>query len=455
MTDQKQKIQLRGVKKAFGNNKVLQGVDLDVPEGKSLVVIGGSGTGKSVMLKSIIGLVVPDEGSIMIDGEETTGLSAKGRDTLMQKFGMLFQSAALFDSMKVWENVAFGLIQGRGMDRQEAYSVAIEKMSAVGLNEAVGHLFPAELSGGMQKRVGLARAIAANPEIVFFDEPTTGLDPIMADVINELIVETVDGLGATTLSITHDMASARKIADYVAMIYHGKIIWHGPVDDLDHSGNEYVDQFIHGRAEGRSQMTYWKVPAKRPDGSFFNGASFFGRAKDRHRPAVHIHHKSRAGNGNPTIRREAAGARDRGSGRRLSSHIQECPCFLAPVRGGLYNRGAPDCAPDRALDNQTACPYLFPVRLLFPEQYQWPYRADVRLFPAATAACSDHLHTSAGWLLQYRFPAWRLARPWCAGRPLEQKRNRSFHGNFALRARLLPLANGGAINGRRGGISRF
>lgn len=250
MTDQKQKIQLRGVKKAFGNNKVLQGVDLDVPEGKSLVVIGGSGTGKSVMLKSIIGLVVPDEGSIMIDGEETTGLSAKGRDTLMQKFGMLFQSAALFDLMKVWENVAFGLIQGRGMDRQEAYSVAIEKMSAVGLNEAVGHLFPAELSGGMQKRVGLARAIAANPEIVFFDEPTTGLDPIMADVINELIVETVDGLGATTLSITHDMASARKIADYVAMIYHGKIIWHGPVDDLDHSGNEYVDQFIHGRAEG-------------------------------------------------------------------------------------------------------------------------------------------------------------------------------------------------------------
>lgn len=250
MSENVPKIQLRDVKKAFGKNKVLQGVDLDVPKGKSLVVIGGSGTGKSVMIKSILGLIAPDEGSIKIDGQETTNLDAKERDELMHKFGMLFQGAALFDSMKVWENVAFGLIQGRGMHRKEAYDIAIEKMKAVGLKESVGNLFPAELSGGMQKRVGLARAIAATPEIIFFDEPTTGLDPIMADVINELIVETVDNLGATALSITHDMASARKIADYIAMIYHGQIIWHGPVEELDKSGNEHVDQFIHGRAEG-------------------------------------------------------------------------------------------------------------------------------------------------------------------------------------------------------------
>ncbi len=244
------KLQLFGVKKAFGSNGVLQGVDLHVPKGKSLVVIGGSGTGKSVMLKCVLGLLSPDEGSIMVDGRETVGLDAKERDKLMRKFGMLFQGAALFDSMKVWENVAFGLIQGRGIDRREAQDIAIEKLIAVGLKEEVGELFPGELSGGMQKRVGLARAIAANPEIIFFDEPTTGLDPIMADVINELIVKTVKELGATTLSITHDMASARKIADYVAMIYQGRIVWHGPVGDLDNSGNEYVDQFIHGRAEG-------------------------------------------------------------------------------------------------------------------------------------------------------------------------------------------------------------
>jgi phospholipid/cholesterol/gamma-HCH transport system ATP-binding protein len=177
-------------------------------------------------------------------------IQAKERDRLMAKFGMLFQGAALFDSMRVWENVAFGLIQGRGMKRKDAHEIAIEKMEAVGLDPAVGALYPAELSGGMQKRVGLARAIASNPEIIFFDEPTTGLDPINADLINDLIVETVKSMGATTLSITHDMASARKIADYVAMIYKGKIIWQGPVGDLDDSGNEYVDQFIHGRASG-------------------------------------------------------------------------------------------------------------------------------------------------------------------------------------------------------------
>jgi phospholipid/cholesterol/gamma-HCH transport system ATP-binding protein len=250
-TNNEAKIALHGVTKTFGSsNRVLQGVDLEVKKGKSLVIIGGSGTGKSVTLKCVLGLIHPDSGSIKIDGQETVGISANERDALMRKFGMLFQGAALFDSLKVWENVAFGLIQGRGMNRKEAYDIAMEKIEAVGLRPEVGHQLPAELSGGMQKRVGLARAIAANPEIIFFDEPTTGLDPIMADVINNLIVKCVKNLGATALSITHDMASVRKIADEVAMIYEGKIIWHGAVKDLDHSGNPYVDQFIHGRAEG-------------------------------------------------------------------------------------------------------------------------------------------------------------------------------------------------------------
>ena len=244
------KIQLCGVKKTFGANRVLQGIDLSVPQGKSLVVIGGSGTGKSVMIKCVLGLISPDEGSILVDGHETANVDSRQRDRLMKKFGMLFQGGALFDSLKVWENVAFGLIQGRGMQRRDAYNAAIEKLKAVGLSESVAQLYPAELSGGMQKRVSLARAIAANPEIIFFDEPTTGLDPIMADVINELIIKTVRNLGATALSITHDMASVRKIADYVAMIFQGRIIWCGPVDQLDHSGNPYVDQFINGRARG-------------------------------------------------------------------------------------------------------------------------------------------------------------------------------------------------------------
>jgi phospholipid/cholesterol/gamma-HCH transport system ATP-binding protein len=186
----------------------------------------------------------------MIDGKETTGLSSRERDAMMGKFGMLFQGAALFDSLRVWQNVAFGLIQGQGMDHDQAHEIALKKLSQVGLGRNVGDMFPAELSGGMQKRVGLARAIAANPEIIFFDEPTTGLDPIMADVINDLIVDCVKDLGATALSITHDMASARKIADHVAMIYEGKIIWYGKVSDLDHSDNPFVDQFIHGRADG-------------------------------------------------------------------------------------------------------------------------------------------------------------------------------------------------------------
>lgn len=245
------KLELRGVHKAFGRNQVLNGIDLKIPKGKSLVIIGGSGTGKSVMIKSVLGIVTPDRGSsILVDGKETVGMPARDRDAMMKKFGMLFQGGALFDSLPVWENVAFGLIQGKAMSRQDARGIAIERLRAVGLAERVANLFPAELSGGMQKRVGLARAVAANPEIIFFDEPTTGLDPIMADVINDLIVTASEGLGATTLSITHDMASARKIADEIAMIYKGKIIWQGAAADIDHSGNEYVDQFIYGHAQG-------------------------------------------------------------------------------------------------------------------------------------------------------------------------------------------------------------
>lgn len=248
------KIQLTDVHKGFGPKVVLDGIDLSVARGESVVVIGGSGTGKSVMLKCILGLMRPERGSIRIDGEETVGMRAKDRERVMTKFGMLFQGGALFDSLKVWENVAFGLIQGRKMPRHAARDIAIEKLAQVGMAASVGDLYPSELSGGMQKRVSLARAIAANPEIIFFDEPTTGLDPIMADVINNLIVKCTKELGATTLSITHDMTSARKIADRIAMLYKGRLIWVGPAKDIDHSGNPYVDQFIHGRAEGPIKM---------------------------------------------------------------------------------------------------------------------------------------------------------------------------------------------------------
>ena len=248
------KIQLTEIHKSFGPKVVLDGIDLSVARGESVVIIGGSGTGKSVLLKSVLGLLRPERGSIRIDGEEVVGMRGKQRDRVLKQFGMLFQGAALFDSLKVWENVAFGLIQGRGMARAEARDIAIEKLAAVGLAASTGELSPSELSGGMQKRVGLARAIASSPEIIFFDEPTTGLDPIMADVINDLIVKCTKELGATALSITHDMASARKIADRIAMLYKGRLIWVGPAKDIDHSGNEYVDQFIHGRAEGPIKM---------------------------------------------------------------------------------------------------------------------------------------------------------------------------------------------------------
>jgi phospholipid/cholesterol/gamma-HCH transport system ATP-binding protein len=248
------KIDVKGVYKRFGPKVVLDGIDLSIAPGESLVVIGGSGTGKSVTIKCILGLITPDRGSIKVDGQEVTRLTGGAREKVNRKFGMLFQSAALFDSLKVWENVAFALIQGRGIPRTEAKKIALQKLAKVGLGPEVGELSPAELSGGMQKRVGLARAIAAEPEIIFFDEPTTGLDPIMADVINDLIVTTVKDMGVTTLSITHDMVSARKIADKIAMLYKGKIIWAGRKEDIDKSGNPYVDQFIHGRAEGPIKM---------------------------------------------------------------------------------------------------------------------------------------------------------------------------------------------------------
>jgi len=248
------KIEIAGLNKAFGSKQVLRGVDLTIGKGESVVVIGGSGSGKSVLLKCILGLMRPDSGSIKIDGEESVDLARRERERVRAKFGMLFQGSALFDSLRVWENVAFGLIQGDRMARGAAKDVALRKLGAVGLDGQVSELYPSELSGGMQKRVALARAIAREPEIIFFDEPTTGLDPIMSDVINKLIVKCVRDLGATAVSITHDMVSARHIADRIAMIYEGRIIWNGAAKEIDRSGNGHVDQFLHGRAEGPIAM---------------------------------------------------------------------------------------------------------------------------------------------------------------------------------------------------------
>lgn len=254
MSSNSPKIKIRGLRKSFGSKHILRGIDLDVASGESVVVIGGSGTGKSVLLKCILGILDPDEGSIEIDGQEVTRLARHEREKVMHKFGMLFQGAALFDSLPVWENVAFGLLQVDRMGRDDAKKKAVETLAQVGLGADVADLSPAELSGGMQKRVGLARAIARRPEILFFDEPTTGLDPIMADVINDLIAHSVRELGASAISITHDMASARKIADRVTMLYKGELIWDGDVAKIDDSGNAYVEQFIHGRADGPIEL---------------------------------------------------------------------------------------------------------------------------------------------------------------------------------------------------------
>ena len=241
-------IELSNVTKTFGTNRVLRGVNLTIPRGQSMVVIGGSGTGKSVLLKSILGLVTPDSGRISLDG---VSVADADRDAFLARFGMLFQGGALFDSLKVWENVAFRLMRGATKrPKAEAREIAIEKLRRVGLKPETADMFPAELSGGMQKRVGLARAIAAEPEIIFFDEPTTGLDPIMSGVINELIREIVVEMGATAMTITHDMSSVRAIADRVAMLHDGLIRWTGPVAEMDAAADPYLQQFIHGRAEG-------------------------------------------------------------------------------------------------------------------------------------------------------------------------------------------------------------
>ncbi len=247
------KLMLAGVEKTLGGRKVLRGVDLDVAHGRSLVVIGGSGVGKSVTLKCALGLMTPDAGQVLIDGQDVTHLKGGERQRLAAKFGMLFQGGALFDSLPIWENVAFRLIYSQKVPRKEAKARAIETMRKVRLAPEFAERFPIELSGGMQKRASLARAIIARPEILFFDEPTTGLDPITADAINDLIVEMVRDLGSAAISITHDMASARKIADEIAMIYEGRIVWRGPAASIDQSGDARVDQFIHGRAEGPIQ----------------------------------------------------------------------------------------------------------------------------------------------------------------------------------------------------------
>ncbi len=248
------KIKLEGIVKSFGDNHVLKGVDLEVADGESLVLIGGSASGKTLLLKLILGLEKPDAGSIKIDGQETVNLSTKDREKLLHRMGMLFQQSALFDSMKIWENVAFQILQDHELSRQDAKQLAIDKLISVGMTSDVAELLPAEISGGMQKRVGFARAIANNPEIVLLDEPTAGLDPIMTNVISELILDGVHQLGATTISITSDMKGARKVADNIAMIHDGRIIWHGPKSQVDDSDNAYVDQFINNRAEGPIKM---------------------------------------------------------------------------------------------------------------------------------------------------------------------------------------------------------
>lgn len=257
------KIRIRGLRKAFGSKVVLDGIDLDVPAGTSFVIIGGSGSGKSVLLRCILGLIQPDEGLIEIDGVDVLRAPRRECETRRGEIGMLFQNGALFDSLSVWENVAFGLLAPEPtrhsekhprLSRTEARSRANEVLAQVGLDASVGDLYPSELSGGMQKRVGLARAIADRPEILFFDEPTTGLDPIMGAVIDGLIVDCVKRMGSTAIAITHDMASAQRIGDEAAMLYRGQLVWHGPASSLMHSGNAMVDQFTHGRREGPIKM---------------------------------------------------------------------------------------------------------------------------------------------------------------------------------------------------------
>lgn len=244
------KIKVENLHKSFDTKKVLDGVNLEVYNKESLVILGGSGSGKSVLIRSITSLLDIDSGKIFIDGQDITNLSPSKKSKIMDKFGFLFQGGALFDSLRIWENVAFRLINTEKIHKEDAKAIAIDKLRVVGLNESVANLYPSELSGGMQKRVSLARAICTDPEIIFFDEPTTGLDPIMSDVINNLIIKSSKSVGATTITITHDINSARKIADRVALLYQGKIIWQGSVKEMDETDNPYINQFIHGNSKG-------------------------------------------------------------------------------------------------------------------------------------------------------------------------------------------------------------
>jgi phospholipid/cholesterol/gamma-HCH transport system ATP-binding protein len=248
------KIIIKDICKNFGSKQVLTGINLEVKKGESLVVIGGSGSGKSVLLKTVLGLIQPDTGEIILDGQNIAYLQGSKRQASMAKFGMLFQGGALFDSLTVWQNISFVHIENMNMKPKDAKDFAISLLNKVGLNAAVADMMPAELSGGMQKRVGLARAIAMSPEIILFDEPTTGLDPITTDVINNLIVKCSQSLGATTITITHDMASVRKVADKVAMIHSGKIIWFGNKEEMDTTDNPYIRQFVAGSSDGPITM---------------------------------------------------------------------------------------------------------------------------------------------------------------------------------------------------------
>jgi len=242
-------IEVHDVHKSFGNNHVLRGLNLSVRQGESMVVIGGSGTGKSVLIKCIIGILSPDRGNIFVAGQDIGSLKEKDLYQLRKKFGMLFQAGALFDSMKVWENVGFGLLQHTTLSKKEVKERAIEKLNLLGLHQ-IEDLMPSELSGGMRKRVSLARAIAMEPEILLYDEPTTGLDPIRADTINALIVEMRKKIKVTSITITHDMVSAYKVGDRIAMLYQGKIIEVGTPDEIKNSTSAIVQQFIQGKAEG-------------------------------------------------------------------------------------------------------------------------------------------------------------------------------------------------------------
>lgn len=243
-------ISVKNLHKSFGDNHVLRGISLDLGEQESLGIIGGSGTGKSILIKCILGLIEPDSGEILINGENMVGARSAKRQQLIQSFGMLFQGGALFDSLPVWHNIAFGLIHGQRMDKTKARKIAMEKLEAVDLDPKVADIFPAELSGGMQKRVALARAIATSPKVIFFDEPTTGLDPIISGTINDLIRRCVKDIGASAVSITHDMHSLRIIADRVGLLFQGDLIWTGTVSEMDRTKNAYVKQFINGLPHG-------------------------------------------------------------------------------------------------------------------------------------------------------------------------------------------------------------